>query len=179
MVFLINKKSGFTLIELLVVISIIGLLSSVTLAAVQDARNKTKDKALYESALQLRTALELYKENNNGVYPGELDNPDLFYVGYMKSSGGTVNTSSYTPTFNYTAFSNMMQPYIKEKLLHSPYTNVWFYYAHDGPGNYKCAGQTNTPRYILLIQPRESMGLPGYSLNGVVSTTYRCISAPE
>jgi prepilin-type N-terminal cleavage/methylation domain-containing protein len=61
-------KRGFTLLELLVVISIIGLLSSVVVSSTQ----KSKEKAGYAKASRdittMRTALELYYQNN-GDWP--------------------------------------------------------------------------------------------------------------
>lgn len=65
-----DKKSGFTLIELLVVISIIGLLSSIVLAALSSARLKAQDARLISEMINLRTAAQLYQSSN-----GQYDNP--------------------------------------------------------------------------------------------------------
>lgn len=59
---------GFTLIELLVVIAIIGILSSVVLASLTTARIKGMDAARMTDVKSLKTALELYYNDNNG-YP--------------------------------------------------------------------------------------------------------------
>ena len=63
----INKK-GFTLIELLVVISIIGLLSTISVVALNGARQKGRDAKRVGDIKQIQTALELYF-NDNYVYP--------------------------------------------------------------------------------------------------------------
>ncbi len=54
-----SHQKGFTLIELLVVISIVGLLSSVVLAALSGARNKAKDSAVIQEARQVATLMAL------------------------------------------------------------------------------------------------------------------------
>lgn len=59
---------GFTLIELLVVIAIIGILSSIVLASLNSARVKGKDAARMADVKSLKTAMELYYDNNGG-YP--------------------------------------------------------------------------------------------------------------
>tara|TARA_B100000745_G_scaffold290137_2_gene228818 strand:+ start:2777 stop:3316 length:540 start_codon:yes stop_codon:yes gene_type:complete len=63
-----NKNHGFTLIELLVVIAIIGMLSSVVLASLNTAREKSRDARRISDFRQLKTALELYYNDNRG-YP--------------------------------------------------------------------------------------------------------------
>ncbi len=52
-------QRGFTLIELLVVISIIGLLSSIVLAALSSARQKGQYASVQESLNEMRTVYEL------------------------------------------------------------------------------------------------------------------------
>ncbi|OGE78886.1 MAG: hypothetical protein A3C85_04320 [Candidatus Doudnabacteria bacterium RIFCSPHIGHO2_02_FULL_48_21] len=65
----INEKTkGFTLIELLVVISVIGLLASVILIALNSARVKARNTKRLADMRQIQTALALYY-NANGQYP--------------------------------------------------------------------------------------------------------------
>jgi prepilin-type N-terminal cleavage/methylation domain-containing protein len=68
----LSGKKGFTLIELLVVISIIGMLASVVLVALQGARKKTLDGAIKTEVLQFRNLLELQKGVNDSYAPLEV-----------------------------------------------------------------------------------------------------------
>jgi type II secretion system protein G len=63
----INKK-GFTLIELLVVIAIIGLLSTLAVVSLNNARAKSRDAKRVADIKQVQTALELYYTENSN-YP--------------------------------------------------------------------------------------------------------------
>ena len=60
---------GFTLIELLVVISIIGLLSSVVLASLAQARIAARDSKRISELKSVTSAIALYRLDNNGNLP--------------------------------------------------------------------------------------------------------------
>lgn len=62
-----NKK-GFTLIELLVVIAIIGLLSTLAVIALGNAREKARDARRVADIKQIQSAMELYYNDQN-EYP--------------------------------------------------------------------------------------------------------------
>lgn len=59
-----KEQQGFTLIELLVVIAIIGILSSVVLASLNSARQKSRDARRISDVGQIQLALELYFDDN-------------------------------------------------------------------------------------------------------------------
>src|SRR3989339_291682 len=63
-----NKK-GFTLIELLVVIAIIGLLSTLAVVSLNNARGKARDARRTSDLKSLQSAIELYKADNNDAVP--------------------------------------------------------------------------------------------------------------
>ena len=65
-----KNKNGFTLIELLVVIAIIGLLSTLSILALNQARASARDARRVADVSQMRTALEMYY-NDNANYPAE------------------------------------------------------------------------------------------------------------
>jgi prepilin-type N-terminal cleavage/methylation domain-containing protein len=63
-----HNKKAFTLIELLVVIAIIGLLSTLSILALNQARARARDAKRIADVKQIQTALELYY-NSEGDYP--------------------------------------------------------------------------------------------------------------
>ena len=64
----INKKQAFTLIELLVVIAIIGILATLAVVSLQNARARARDSKRIADVKQMQTALELYFNDWN-TYP--------------------------------------------------------------------------------------------------------------
>ncbi|MFA4943009.1 MAG: FISUMP domain-containing protein [Patescibacteria group bacterium] len=83
-----KNKSAFTLIELLVVIAIIGLLATVSVIALNNARSKSRDAKRVSEIKQIQTALELYYNDQNR-YP---------LTAEFIPSGEIFSTSSYGTT---------------------------------------------------------------------------------
>ncbi len=107
-----SRREGFTLIELLVVIAIIGLLSTLAVVALNNARLKSRDARRVSDVKQIQTALELYYNDANG-YPalvtqaGSISysgttymavvptNPSPGGIGYTYTADGTAPYSTY------------------------------------------------------------------------------------
>jgi len=64
-------KKAFTLVELLVVIAIIGILSTLSVVALNSARAKARDARRLSDIKQIRTALDMYYDSA-GIYPTSL-----------------------------------------------------------------------------------------------------------
>lgn len=79
------RQDGFTLIELLVVIGIISLLSALLFPVFAQAREKARQAVCASNLKQIWVAVDLYAEDNNGIFPEGGDPSDL----YAGSSPGT------------------------------------------------------------------------------------------
>jgi uncharacterized protein (TIGR02145 family)/prepilin-type N-terminal cleavage/methylation domain-containing protein len=104
-----QKKSAFTLIELLVVIAIIGILSTLAVVALQNARSKARDSKRIADVKQIQTALELYF-NDNGSYPTSVTSTiatsGIVYIASVPTAPTPADGSCSTTTNAYTYTSN-------------------------------------------------------------------------
>ncbi|MBU1131370.1 prepilin-type N-terminal cleavage/methylation domain-containing protein [Patescibacteria group bacterium] len=62
-----RNKKGFTLIELLVVIAIIGLLSTLAVVSLNNARQKARDARRLSDVKQLSTIIEMAATEGTGI----------------------------------------------------------------------------------------------------------------
>lgn len=100
----LHRSKGFTLIEILVVITIIGILSSVLITAINPIaqRNKGRDAQRKADVRQIQSALEFYR-SDAGSYPASVTcNQAISYNGttYMSKAPCTPDGSSYRYSVN-------------------------------------------------------------------------------
>ncbi|MFH1610960.1 MAG: prepilin-type N-terminal cleavage/methylation domain-containing protein [Patescibacteria group bacterium] len=97
-----KNRKGFTLIELLVVIAIIGLLATLAVVALNNARAKSRDARRISDVKQIQTALEMYY-NDAAAYPAAITAGSAIATGSNTYMGAVPedpqNTGSYVYTY--------------------------------------------------------------------------------
>ncbi len=181
-----QTKHGFTLIELMVVISIIGLLSSVVLSAVNSARKKTEVTQMNQIAEEYRKAVMLaYDEDGSYPYPGAVntvyclgDYPPVGAGNYgtLDVCGVAAVAGSYLSDENAIVLAGATGNEGVKRFLPSLPTMKEVFYTTPAPGSlaYKFKG----PWYVCTLQSggkctnasiRWRLGLPNQQcIKGVV-----------
>jgi general secretion pathway protein G len=65
-----SRRAGFTLVELVVVILILGILAAVAAPRMFNKFNEARDNSAKSSLQVIRDAIEMYRANNDGTWPG-------------------------------------------------------------------------------------------------------------
>jgi len=154
-----NSRPGFTIIELLIVIAIIGLLSTLSIIALNSTRARARDARRMHDIRQITTALEMYY-NDNGKYP-ECNGKD------SNMGGGW-----------YTCLQPALSPYLSP-LPRDP-KKEYFGYSYSSYGNVH-----NQSQFVMLgfIQERANPNLNnayfgwyngsyGYIYSTIISNVY-------
>lgn len=150
---------GFTLIELLVVISVIGLLSSVVLSNLSNARAKARDAQRIASVIQMSKAVEVYAADHDGWYPGyqvgegtymrSQDNALQGDCGYGQVGFQGGDVPSYNPGV-WCKFENALAPYMSPLPRTSGGKPPYLYYVYKVPGLLSSGANPNDVRLYGL-----------------------------
>jgi prepilin-type N-terminal cleavage/methylation domain-containing protein len=155
-----KNSRGFTLIELLMVIAIIGLLSSIIMASLNDARKRALDARRLMDMRSIQTALELYK-TTYGTYPPNTDNDTGGWdVGF---NGGQGSGDTFISSLSSVGFDTPGDPNSTAS------SQGYRYYRYNAGGNGCDVSKGNY--YVLGIRDMESTGnphptSPGFSCSG-------------
>ncbi len=188
-----KNSEGFTLIELMVVISIIGLLSSIVLASLKDARDKANVVKFSSEINQFKSALELYR-GVKGEYPYE----NTFKVNKFYNNGSSF-VESYTdpyfvgpvqyPSNPESTLSALISDYMKNlpqvpKNSYTPTTilglgsglggeiqlisntEAWAYITNSNTlasPIYRCVGDVSVPKYVIIFHSSNPQIFNHYS----------------
>lgn len=165
-------KKGFTLIELLVVVAIIGVLASVVLSSLGEARERAKRARFIANVDGLKKGMELYYLDN-GRYPVVGDSlsgnsqPTLYY-GWSQSltTDGASLVGELEGYFDLNSFFEGMHGV----------NSITYFNLHDGGSNCGFSGPRSSQVYTFVftinvgIEPYEEF-LPNW--------IYHCIVSPR
>ena len=113
-----NKQSGFTLIELLIVAAIIGIISSIALVSLDQARTKARDAAIKQQVRDYATTLEL-----EWTQVGSLQNHQTSWVGNTGVTSPNCAGETYTGVFA-TKFRELCQGILNQTTVTS--ANIFY-----------------------------------------------------
>jgi prepilin-type N-terminal cleavage/methylation domain-containing protein len=179
-----TKNAGFTLIELLVVIAIVGLLSSVLLASLSAAQQRSKDLATEARVHQLKLILSQY-EIDYGGYPNPAQVAGTYYCVGMGNNatckdpdGNTITTTLavlddyFQQSAKKTSIGNFLLPKVEAFTVNERFAE----FVSNPPLVFQCTVASNpcSPEYAWIyawLGPLGQQTIKAYAANGGSGTS--------
>ena len=162
-----KRHRAFTLIELLVVIVIIGILASLLLPALANAKGKARQMQCLNDSKQLGVAAQLYADDNEDFLPrengsggvnswgvvGAATNDNVWYNAWPPAIGK--NPASY--------YADTTEPRLQQEFYHPP--NLFACSA----ARFDPVAAQNYPRFSRTINSRLMVGLVWMKLSSLTA----------
>jgi general secretion pathway protein G len=117
------KRNAFTLIEVILVVTILGILAALVLPTFSDQATTARESAAKSDLMTIRSQIELYKLQHNGIPPGYVDGTaapvatmEVQLVGTTMVGGAPSPITIPTAPFLY-------GPYLR-KIPENPFNNL-------------------------------------------------------
>ena len=146
-----RHRRAFTLIELLVVIAIISLLSSIVIGSLNQARAKSRDSKRVQDLVQLRTALELYRNDNSGLYPAD---PNLEIDG---KSCWECDVTTFPATIDYSKLQSELGQYLNPRPSDPSVPTIGYFPLNALSGYWYKVNPTRTNYKIVIARTIENI----------------------
>ena len=117
------RKQAFTLIELIIVVTILGILASLIVPTFQGHVLIAKEAAAKDSLKVMRTQIELYKMEHNGIPPGYISGSGAPTAMLELQFTATTTVDGAVSTSTIPAGAYVNGPYIK-RLPENPFNKL-------------------------------------------------------
>ncbi len=121
--FKIKKSKGFTLLELLIVIAIIGILSSIVVSSMNNAREKGQISKVEQELQSIKTAMEMMQIDTD-EWPGHQTPFEINTGSDNEIENITGSTAGLAGTDG--VYPNWQGPYIIQDIV-DPWGNYYFF----------------------------------------------------
>lgn len=117
------KIKAFTLVEILIVVTILGILAAVVLPTLQGHTANARESSAKDSLRTMRTQIEFYKMEHDGVPPGYINGAGAFEAFLPLQFTGTTTVTGQASTNKVPTTPFLYGPYIR-KLPENPFNNL-------------------------------------------------------
>jgi len=117
------KKKAFTLVEIILVVTILGILAAIVLPSFQNHAANAKESAVKSNITTIRSQLEVYKLQHDGVPPGYINGADAPITTLVLQLTATSSVTGAVSQSKAPVDPYLYGPYLK-KIPENPYNGL-------------------------------------------------------